>query len=169
MSIAEKEFINMIEANQGIIHKVCGMYCQQADDKKDLFQEIVIQLWKAYPKFRHDSKYSSWMYKVALNTAITNLRKTYKEPQYEAISEGVISIADHGANEEDEAKVAFLYRAIGRLSEIEKAIVMLYLEDLSNDEIAQIVGITQNNVRVKLHRIQEKIKGFLNQTSYGRA
>lgn len=169
MSIAEKEFINMIEANQGIIHKVCGMYCQQADDKKDLFQEIVIQLWKAYPKFRHDSKYSSWMYKVALNTAITNLRKTYREPQYEAISEGVISIADHGANEEYEAKVAFLYRAIGRLSEIEKAIVMLYLEDLSNDEIAQIVGITQNNVRVKLHRIQEKIKGFLNQTSYGRA
>ncbi len=71
MHPSEKEFIELIEANQGIIHKVCGMYCQDANDKKDLFQEIVLQLWKAYPTFRKEAKISSWMYQIALNTAIT--------------------------------------------------------------------------------------------------
>ncbi|MCU0325177.1 MAG: sigma-70 family RNA polymerase sigma factor [Spirosomaceae bacterium] len=169
MQNLEKEFISVIEANQGIIHKVCGMYCHSTDDKKDLFQEIVIQLWRSYPKFRGDAKVSSWLYQIALNTAITQLRRLYRKPQHEGLSESIINITESSNDDEQEAKSTFLYHAISKLSEIEKAIIMLYLEEHSNDEIAQIMGITQNNVRVKLHRIQEKIRGLLNTNHHERA
>ncbi len=169
MQPSEKEFIELIEANQGIIHKVCGMYCQDADDKKDLFQEIVLQLWKAYSTFRKDAKISSWMYQIALNTAITQLRKSYKKPKFEVVSEAILNISGENAADDYEAKSTFLYYAINQLSEIEKAIIMLYLEEHSNEQIAEIIGITQNNVRVKLHRIQEKIKNLLNAKDYERA
>jgi RNA polymerase sigma-70 factor, ECF subfamily len=159
MTLSEKEFIELIEANQGIIHKVCGMYCQDADNKKDLFQEIVLQLWKAYSTFRKD----------ALNTAITQLRKSYKKPKFEVVSEAILNISSDNLADDYEAKFTFLYHAINQLSEIEKAIIMLYLEEHSNEQIAEIIGITQNNVRVKLHRIQEKIKNFLNTQNYERA
>jgi RNA polymerase sigma-70 factor, ECF subfamily len=169
MTLSEKEFIELIEANQGIIHKVCGMYCQDADNKKDLFQEIVLQLWKAYSTFRIDAKISSWMYQIALNTAITQLRKSYKKPKFEVVSEAILNISSDNLADDYEAKFTFLYHAINQLSEIEKAIIMLYLEEHSNEQIAEIIGITQNNVRVKLHRIQEKIKNFLNTQNYERA
>ncbi|MFN3848838.1 MAG: RNA polymerase sigma factor [Spirosomataceae bacterium] len=169
MQNLEKEFISIIEANQGIIHKVCGMYCHSADDKKDLFQEIVIQLWRSYPKFKGEAKVSSWLYQIALNTAITQLRKFYRKPQHEVFSEVIMNISEPSTDDEREVKLAFLYHAISKLSEIEKAIIMLYLEEHSNDEIAQIMGITQNNVRVKLHRIQEKIRGLLNTNHHERA
>ncbi|MFY7910125.1 MAG: RNA polymerase sigma factor [Emticicia sp.] len=169
MNFAEKEFINLIETNQGIIHKVCAMYCQDNNDKKDLYQEIILQLWKALPTFSGNAKVSSWMYQIALNTAITQLRKSYKKPKFEAVSEPILNISADDYDESYEAKSAFLYAAIKQLSEIEKAVIMLYLEEYPNEQIAEIMGITQNNVRVKLHRIQEKIKDILTTKNYERA
>lgn len=169
MQSIEKEFISVIETNQGIIHKVCGMYCHDTDDKKDLFQEIVIQLWQSFPKFRSESKISTWLYQISLNTAVTHLRKVYRKPRFEEIPSFAFEISENPTTDDYEAKSAFLYHAISKLSEIEKAIIMLYLEEHSNDEIAQIMGITQNNVRVKLHRIQEKIRGILTANNHERA
>jgi RNA polymerase sigma-70 factor, ECF subfamily len=167
MQATEKVFVELIESNQGIIHKVCGMYCEDTEDKKDLFQEVVLQLWKAFPKFRKDAKISTWMYQIALNTAITQLRKSYKKPAFEVVSEPILNISGESIADDYETKSAFLSHAINQLSVIEKAIVMLYLEEQTNLQIAEIMGITTNNVRVKLHRIQEKIKDILKTQNYG--
>lgn len=134
------------------------MYVSDKEERRDLFQEITIQLWKAYPKFRHESKITTWMYRVALNTAISQFRKTSRQPAKSDISESVIELADVGYDFEYEEKLRLLQNAINQLSKVEKAIVMLYLEDTPYEEIAATVGITENNLRVKLTRIKAKLK-----------
>jgi RNA polymerase sigma factor (sigma-70 family) len=157
----EKEFVEMINTNRAIIYKVCNLYCHIDEDKKDLFQEIVLQLWKAYPNFRKESLNTSWMYKVALNTAISNFRKESKNPARKSISVAEFEIPDMNFNEEDNEKPYLLKQAIEKLSEIEKAIIMLYLEDKSYDEIAEIVGISNSNVGVRLNRIKSKLEKII--------
>ena len=157
-----QEFIDIISLHQGIIHKVCGMYLDHEEDRKDLFQEILIQLWKAYPSFQHKSKITTWMYRVALNTAISHFRKQKRKPKNDILSENIQQIADVPYNYELEEKLKILNQAITQLSKIEKAIVMLYLEEHSTEEIGEIVGITANYVRVKMNRIKTKLKKMLN-------
>ena len=169
MQLTEKEFVTLINANQGIIHKVCGAYCQNADDKKDLFQEIVLQLWKSYASYRKEAKVSSWMYQIALNTAITQFRRIKIRPKFEQISDIILNVSDIDSGDDYELKSKALHYAINQLSEIEKGLILLYLEEYSNEEIGEIMGITQNNVRVKLHRIQEKIKSIITTKNYERA
>ena len=154
----EKQFATYLKEHQGIVHKVCGMYRRDPDDKKDLFQEIVVQLWWAFPKFRHESKVSTWIYQIALNVAISDLRKESRKPSQTSIDEFSGQLADNEPDTELEEKLALLNRAIVELSDIEKAILMLYFEEKSNDEIAEIMGITINNVRVKMTRIREKLR-----------
>jgi RNA polymerase sigma-70 factor (ECF subfamily) len=154
----EKQFATYLKEHQGIVHKVCGMYRRDPDDKKDLFQEIVVQLWRAFPKFRHESKVSTWIYQIALNVAISDLRKESRKPSQTSIDEFSGQLADNEPDTELEEKLALLNRAIVELSDIEKAILMLYFEEKSNDEIAEIMGITINNVRVKMTRIREKLR-----------
>ena len=154
----EKEFETHIREHELLIHKVCRMYAYTIADKEDLFQEIVIQLWRSYPKFKGDARLSTWMYRVALNTAITGLRKkkdfiTSYEP-----AELPVTISDEYSGQQADEQLQQLYIAIEQLNQIEKAIVMLYLEDQSYEEMQDILGINEGTLRVKMTRIKDKLR-----------
>ena len=157
----EKEFLDLIRVNQGIIHKVTSVYCDHEADRQDIFQEILAQLWKSYSGFRHESKFSTWMYRIALNTAITSFKKWRRQPVAKTLSLASYQIADDNSSSETDESIAQLKRAIARLTGIEKSIILLFLENKSYEEIAEITGITQNYVRVKMNRIKTKLKGFM--------
>ena len=154
----EQEFIDRVMGAQGIVHKVCGMYCDNREDRKDLFQEILINLWKSYPSFRGDSKFSTWMYRVSLNVAIQRLRKTNKKKEDATQPIDFDEIAYPTKESLPEKELKMMYAAINRLSDVEKALVMLYMDEKGNEQIAEIMGISQNYVRVKMTRIREKLK-----------
>lgn len=154
----ENDFLKIVEDNQGIIYKVCKMYRDSREDQEDLFQEIVLQLWKAFPKFRKESKVSTWMYRIALNTAIAIYRKTKIELEFkESIPKEYHSKYIETPSENEER----LFEAIRTLNKAERAIIALYLEDYPYNEIAKITGITENYVGVKISRIKEKLKNIL--------
>ena len=157
----EKEFLEIITKNQGIIHKVCNIYCDDPEDKNDLFQEIVAQLWKSFPSFRRESKFSTWMYRVALNTAITSFKKTKRRPDQNRLSIENFQIKDESYSTEIEEDLKRMHRAVAQLTGVEKSIVLLYLENKKYEEIAEITGITQNYVRVKMNRIKKKLRKFM--------
>jgi len=158
----EKEFLHIIQTNQGIIHKVCGFYCDSEDDRDDLFQEIVAQLWKSFPSFRNESKFSTWMYRVALNTAITTFKKTKKRPDQHKLTFENFQMAEESPDLETEEQIKLLHEAVAQLTGIEKSIILLFLENKKYEEIAEITGITQNYVRVKMNRIKAKLKTYMN-------
>lgn len=158
----EHQFVTELEENQNIVHKVCTLYTNDREAHNDLFQEITIQLWKAYPKFRGDSKFSTWMYRVALNTAITLYRKSKKRVQtqdYDGVS-FKIKAEEYDSTEEQQLKL--MYHAIRELGDIDKALVFLYLEDKDYSEISETLGITEVNARVKMNRVKNKLRGILN-------
>lgn len=154
-------FLQTITKHQGILHKVCGMYCDNKEDKEDLFQEIVAQLWKYYPKFRNESKVSTWMYRVAINTAITSFKKNKRRPDNSELNKEHIQLTYESVDEAFEERLQMLHSAISKLSDIEKSIILLFLEEKKYEEIAEIIGITQNNVRVKMNRIRGKLKQYM--------
>jgi RNA polymerase sigma-70 factor, ECF subfamily len=158
----EKEFLQIITDNQGIIHKVCSIYCDLEEDRRDLFQEIIAQLWKSYPSFRSESKFSTWMYRVALNTAITSFKKDKRQPDRSGISFETLHLADEIYDTRTEDQIKMLHRAVSQLTGVEKSIILLFLEDKKYEEIAEITGITQNYVRVKMNRIKKKLKSLMN-------
>lgn len=152
-------FLEEILQHQALIHKVCSIYRDTREDREDLFQEITYQLWKSYPKFQARSKISSWIYKISLNTAMT----TFRKPK--------IRISDNGNNLEnievaditsEDDRMDRLFIATKKLNDAERALLVLYLEDMSYKEIADILGISENYVGVRLNRIKEKIKKLLN-------
>jgi RNA polymerase sigma-70 factor (ECF subfamily) len=158
----EESFVKQLKENQNIIHKICRLYTSGQDAHKDLFQEITIQLWKAYPKFRGDSKFSTWAYRVALNTAITLYRKNTRSvatSEYDA-SKHFIKQEDY--NYEEEEQIKLLYEAVYQLNDIEKALVFMYLEDKDYAEISETLGISEVNARVKMNRIKGKLRKILN-------
>ncbi len=157
----EKEFIQIVQKNQGIIHKVCNIYCDVQEDRNDLFQEIVAQLWKSFPTFQNRSKFSTWMYRVALNTAITSFKKTKRRPDQNRLTYDNFQIEDEGYDMETEENIKQLHRAVAQLTGVEKSIVLLYLESKKYEEIAEITGITQNYVRVKMNRVKKKLKKLM--------
>lgn len=133
------------------------MYCDNEEHRKDLFQDILVQLWKSYPSFKGDSKFSTWMYRVAINVAIQDFRKTKKKRQLFFQTNQFNERLEQDYSSIEDEKLITMYKAIAHLNKVEKAIVMLYLDDKKNDEIAEIVGITQNHVRVKMNRIKIKL------------
>jgi RNA polymerase sigma factor (sigma-70 family) len=157
MTSTEKAFIQLINQHQKIIHKVCNLYLTWQEDKEDLFQEITLQAWKAYSQFRGDAKFSTWLYRVSLNTAITFFRKDKKNAFIASVSE-IPDLVHMGDKDPIEEKTKAMYAAIANLSKIDKAIVMLYLEDYSYAEISDIIGITANNIAVKMNRIKVKLR-----------
>lgn len=157
----EKDFVEMLNTHRGIIFKVCNLYCHNEEAQKDLFQEIVLQLWKAYPNFRNEALNTSWMYRVGLNTAISNFRKETKKLDKKAITAEDFQIPDMSFEAEEEEKLGMLKLAIEKLSEVEKAIIMLYLEEKTYDEIAEIIGISNSNVGVRLNRIKQKLEKII--------
>jgi RNA polymerase sigma-70 factor, ECF subfamily len=158
--MGEKEFIELINQHQGLIHKVCIMYENDSDERNDLFQEIVFQLWKSYKTFRGEAKITTWMYRIALNTAISGFRKQSRNVKTEDLKELHFNISDHWADERED-ELQRLQSAIRQLSEIERAMIMMALEEVPYEEIAETIGITQNNVRVRMNRIREKLKKIM--------
>ncbi len=158
----EHKFVTELEAHQNIVHKVCSLYTDNRDAHNDLFQEITIQLWKAYPKFRGESKFSTWMYRVALNTAITLYRKSKRRVQTQNYDTVIYKIKADDYDETEEQQLKLMYNAIKQLSDIDKALVFLYLEDKDYTEISETLGITEVNARVKMNRIRTKLKTILN-------
>jgi RNA polymerase sigma-70 factor (ECF subfamily) len=159
----ELEFSELIEKNQGIIHKVCRIYTSNEEDSRDLFQEILLQLWKSYKSFKGYSKFTTWMYRVALNTAITLFRKSTKSVNTQEIDSTLYKISENSEYPEKQEQINQLYEAIKKLSEIERALVLLYLEDLPYKEIAYTLGITEVNARVKMNRAKVKLKEIMTQ------
>ncbi|WP_127845835.1 RNA polymerase sigma factor [Psychroflexus aestuariivivens] len=153
----ESEFIKLVSESQGIIHKVCRLYCDDHTHREDLFQEIILQLWKSYPSFKGNSKFSSWMYRVGLNVAIQDFRKEKKRKYLFLESLEVKEPSISPKNNDKDERINALYKAISKLDKIEKAIMMLYLDEVPNEDIAEIIGISQNYVRVKMTRIRTKL------------
>ncbi|MCO4822309.1 MAG: RNA polymerase sigma factor [Flavobacteriaceae bacterium] len=158
----EHNFVALLEKHQNIVHKVCRLYTDGYDAHNDLFQEITIQLWKAYPKFRGDAKFSTWMYRVGLNTAITLYRKTKRKIHTQDFSEVEFKIKAEDYDDTEEQQLSILYKAVHQLNDIEKALVFLYLEDKNYREISQTMGISEVNARVKMNRVKTKLKTILN-------
>lgn len=158
----QHQFVTELENNQNIVHKVCTLYTHDRDAHNDLFQEITIQLWKAYPKFRGESKFSTWMYRVALNTAITLYRKSKRQVVTQDYESVIFKIKADEYDDTQEKQLALMYKAVKQLGDIEKALVFLYLEDKDYREIAETLGISEVNARVKMNRIKKKLRTILN-------
>ena len=158
----EKKFLDDFGNNQNIVHKVCRIYTTNQDQHNDLFQEIAIQLWKNYAKFRGEAKFSTWMYRVALNTAISLYRKSTRTVKTQDFSDVSFKIASNDYDDTQDQQLTALYNAIRNLNDIDKALIFLYLEDKPYKEIAIALGISEVNARVKMNRAKDKLKKILN-------
>ena len=152
------QFLELMEKHQGVIHHICALYTNDEEDRKDMFQEVLLQLWKSFQSFKHESKFSTWLYRVALNTAISHLRK--KRPlRFSSLSAAENIAIEPFQSQDDDIKE--MNKAIRMLNKIERAIVLLYLEERTYDEIAEIIGITSNNVGVRINRIKSKLEKLM--------
>ena len=156
----ENDFLELISEQKRTIYKVCYVYAKDQDDLNDLFQEVVLNLWKGFPRYRGDSKLSTWVYRIAMNTCITFLRRSSTRPSTVPITADVA-----GSLIEEEGKTGQLqelYRLINQLGKLERALILLWLEERSYQEMADILGISKGNVAVKLTRVKEKLKKMSN-------
>jgi RNA polymerase sigma-70 factor (ECF subfamily) len=148
----EREFTELIDQHRGIIYKVIRLYVRHEEDERDLYQEILFQAWRSYPTFKGQSKFSTWLYRVGLNTVLTFKRR----PPLVVAHEDLASLQPQASVKNTDETEA-LYLAIRELNEIDRMIITLHLDGYENEEIADISGLTKNNVAVKLHRIKEGI------------
>jgi RNA polymerase sigma factor (sigma-70 family) len=168
MTIIDKSdfFLSVIETNKGIIYKVANLYCKDTEDRKDLVQEIVLKLWKSFDSYNEQFKHSTWIYRIALNAAISfyrkeKLRKKITTP----FCESLFNIGDFEDNTLIEQNTLFLNQFISELKELEKALMLLYLEEKSHKEMAEIIGITETNVATKIGRIKTLLKHKFSQVA----
>ncbi len=155
----ETSFLTELNRNIRIVHRVCRVYFyRDAVEREDVFQDIMYQLWKSYPLFRGESKLSTWIYKVALNTAITHVRRSVRTPQNVELPESIPHSSDLNDHVSRKEEVHLLYEAIDTLTDVDKAIILLHLEDQTYDEIASITGLSKTNVSVRLVRIKRTLK-----------
>ena len=148
-------FLSVIDLNKGIVYKVVNSYCKNVEDRKDLVQEIIIQLWKSFDDYDKNFKYSTWMYRISLNVAISfyrkeNSRKRISNP----FTEGIIHFTHNDSIEDKESNLGILQQMILELKDLDKALMLLYLEEKSHKEISQIIGISETNVATKISRIK---------------
>lgn len=153
----KNEFTQIIKEHESLIFKVTTVYASNSQDREDLFQEIVIQLWRAFDKFRHESKVSTWIYRIALNTAISGFRKRRRQVDLVFTDLLTVNYPDN-SDTGNEDRIRILYRFIETLNELDKGVILLFLEDKSHQEIAEIVGLSKTNVGTRLSRIRNKIK-----------
>ena len=163
----QETFIRLVSEHRGMLYKVCRLYCHTESDRQDLFQEIVLQLWRSYPAFRGEARISTWLYRIALNTAISGLRKRKRLVTTVDPESLPTDLQDIQYPAEKEEQLQLLYTAIDRLSEVEKALTMLYLEDRSYQEMEDILGISQNNLRVKMNRVRDKLRKITQADTHG--
>ena len=158
MTTTEKEFAQIIKEHKGTIYTVCYMFSKDADEVNDLFQEVMVNLWRGLESFAHRSDIKTWIYRVSLNTCISIERKQRRTPSVPLTMD--INLFED--RDEDTRQVSLLHRRISKLKPFDRAIVLLWLEELSYEEIGQIVGITAKNVSVRLFRIKEQLKQMSN-------
>lgn len=156
----EEEFIRIIRENEGLIYKVTSIYTEHSDDQQDLYQEIVYQLWKSFDSFQGTSKRSTWIYRVAMNTAITQGRKKKKRLEDHSL-ELLVNREPDNSDLLFEERLRTMYAHIKRLNKLEKGIVLLFLEGLSYEEIAEITGLSISNIGTRLSRIKQKLKASI--------
>ena len=154
----EKQFVDFVTEYKQIIYKICYIYATDSDSLNDLYQETVINLWKSFPRFRGECKASTWVYRIALNTCISFFRKSKSRPEVVPISVDLEAVVE----EDKTAQLHELYRMINRLGRLERALILLWLEERSYQEMADITGISRTNVAVKLNRIKEKLRTMSN-------
>jgi RNA polymerase sigma factor (sigma-70 family) len=159
MPTDRETFVKRIQENKNIIFKICNAYCSNKDDRDDLAQEIVLNLWKSFPRFTPTYKFSTWMYRIALNVAISFYRKEMRAIRFDAYSEDLIVFSpDSDEKVETEKNLNLLQQFIFELNELDKSIMLLYLDDKSYKEIAEITGISESNVATKINRIKNRLK-----------
>ena len=155
-----------MEVHKGILFKISKMYMDNRDDQEDLFQEIIVQLWKSYDSFKNESLFSTWMYRVALNTAIVFLKKEKRKvDKYEIPSDNIEDPETDAAIKEQQLN--HFYIAVQKLNKIDKAIIFYQLEGFSHKEIGNNLGISEGNARVKLNRAKDKLKEIIQNQGYG--
>lgn len=157
----ESEFVRIIKQYEGIIFKITTFYTNNKTDQQDLYQDIVYQLWKSFDSFRGEAKISTWMYRIALNTALTRVKKRKRQGYAVSIDKVVLEQTD-SYDPEFEERLKVLYDQIGQLNVLEKGIMLLLLEGKKYYEIAEITGLTSSNVGTRISRIKEKLKSRLN-------
>lgn len=150
----DKGFLELIHRHQSILHKICFAYCRNRSDREDLQQEIVLQLWKSYPSFQGNSLFSTWMYRVALNTAIN---RTTKPGILTDSPKAIDMVYDPDDDYQLSEEIRMLHKAISHLKKIDKAIILLWLEEHSYEEIAESIGITVKNVSVRIVRAKTRL------------
>jgi len=161
MSLLDKSdiFLSVIESHKGIIYKVANAYCKDAEDRKDLVQEVIIKLWQSFHKYDNKYKLSTWIYRIALNTAISHYRSDYKRQQSTvSIYESLLEIADDNDKVELDNNVQLLYGFINQFDEMNKALMILYLDNNSYKDISEILGISETNVATKIARLKQRLK-----------
>ena len=157
MNQKEEKYLALIESNRGLIYKVASVYTQNREDRKDLIQEIYFQIWKSLESFKEASKVSTWLYRVSMNTSIQYLKKKNRTVQQVELKELNLPAVDENLSQQEEA-IQKLLRSIQVLNELDKGIILLYLEDKTHKEIAEIIGITVSNVGTRIQRIKAKLK-----------
>ena len=157
----KSRFIEIIRENEGLIYKVAKMYSNSLEDEQDLYQDIVYQLWKSFSTFRNESKITTWMYRIALNTAIQYLDKRKKKAHQVPMEESFLNKPDI-VDDSKQDRHDILFAQIKKLNDIEKGIILLYLEGKSYEEIAVITGFTATNIGTRLGRIRQKISSQIN-------
>lgn len=152
-------FLLVIELNKGIIYKVANSYCRNDEDRKDLVQEIIIQLWKSFDNYDNNFKQSTWMYRISLNVAISFYRKEHSRRKIaHPLTDGIVSFTDNDHLEDKEGDLGLLQKLILQLNDLDKALMLLYLEEKSHKEISHIIGISETNVSTKINRIKNILK-----------
>lgn len=165
MKLSEQEFLILINQHKGILYKVSRMYFDTLEDQQDLFQEIILQLWKSLDSFKGNSQFSSWMYRVALNTAIVFFKKEKRKPdKFSSIK--IEPIAQDAYDGEKDIQLVHFYKAVKELNKIEKALIFQSIEGLSGKEIAENLGLSEVNVRVKTNRTKNKLQEIIKRQGY---
>jgi RNA polymerase sigma factor (sigma-70 family) len=158
---SKEEFIRVIQENAGLIYKTAKVYTNSREDEQDLYQDIVYQLWRSFGSFRNDAKISTWMYRIALNTAIAHLDKEKRKGDHIPIGEWLLNKPDIRDTVKEE-RLEVLYTQIKRLNTVEKGIILLYLEGKTYDEMASITGFSATNIGTRLGRIKQKLIAQIN-------
>lgn len=150
---SQQQFIERIQGCEGLINKILFLYTDHEEQRKDLRQDILSEAWRSYPKFREDAKFSTWLYRVGLNVAITTLHKRKRRPETETFE-----TQSKSTRPKTNRKNELLHKILGLLKPVEKSIILLLIDGFSNPEIAEILGLSDANTRVKIHRIRKKLE-----------
>jgi RNA polymerase sigma-70 factor (ECF subfamily) len=149
----------LLQQHRGIVLKVAGTYCRNPADREDLAQEIAEQLWRSFPSFDSGRTFSTWMYRVALNVAISSVRsRGVRERHTVALDDSIDVVDENAADPETDESIALLHAFIGRLDRLSRALLLLYLDERSHREIADVLGITETNVATKISRLKRRLR-----------